>query len=243
MPKIRVFAGPNGSGKSSLFKQVQKQFSPIPFVNADEIEKEFNACGFVNLKNWKLICTKKDLSNFLKTQSSISLLRKASAENLPIALKLIDNCLLGSATKNSYEAALAAGFIRKCLLISQKSFAFETVMSHDSKLDELKKMKSNGFTIYLYFICTDSPILNIERVKDRISKGGHAVAISKIKKRYVEALNNLSKASSIADKTFFIDNSGKEFELLGIYDRKKFQLLSSMDCKWLNKYFLKIETT
>lgn len=47
-------------------------------------------------------------------------------------------------------------------------FAFETVMSHKSKIKEIAAAKKKGYKIYLYFVCIDNPDINIERVKDRV---------------------------------------------------------------------------
>lgn len=48
MPRLRVFAGPNGSGKSTI-----KESLPLAliktYVNADELEKQAKATGFIDL--------------------------------------------------------------------------------------------------------------------------------------------------------------------------------------------------
>ena len=61
------------------------------------------------------------------------------------------------------------------------SFSFETVMSHPSKIKELKKAKEKGYRIYLYFVCTDDAEINVNRVANRIEKGGHPVDVYKIR--------------------------------------------------------------
>lgn len=86
-------------------------------------------------------------------------------------------------------------------------------MSHISKLDEVKKAKKLGYKTYLYFICLDSPLLNISRVENRVSKGGHSVNTQKIVSRYSSTLNNLLSALRLFDKSFLFDNS-KEMLLI-----------------------------
>jgi len=54
------------------------------------------------------------------------------------------------------------------MTLSKKSFSYETVMSHFSKVDEIKYLIQNGYNAYLYFICVDSHAINISRVQDRI---------------------------------------------------------------------------
>jgi predicted ABC-type ATPase len=108
----------------------------------------------------------------------------------------------------SYISACLAEFLRhKMILESDSSFAFETVFSHPSKLDEIRLAKENGYKIYLYYIATKGPLLNQERVSERIIEGGHAVPLEKIKDRYYRSLNNAYQAMLLADKAFFFDNT------------------------------------
>jgi predicted ABC-type ATPase len=45
-------------------------------------------------------------------------------------------------------------------------------MSHTSKLNEIEAMVAKGYRSYLYFVCTDSPVVNVSRVNNRVEKGG-----------------------------------------------------------------------
>ena len=47
--------------------------------------------------------------------------------------------------------------------------------SHPSKLDLIGFAHLNNYKVYLYFIGTETPIMNLERVKERVKKGGHPV--------------------------------------------------------------------
>ncbi len=82
---------------------------------------------------------------------------------------------------DGYVAAAIANFLREELLACERSFAFETVMSHESKVNFLAKARSQGYKTYLYFITTDSAELNVERVKQRVARGGHDVLPEKIR--------------------------------------------------------------
>src|SRR5690606_4974445 len=108
---------------------------------------------------------------------------------------------------NSYLASVIAEFFRFILLECQATFSFETVMSHSSKISFLEKAKRKGFKIYLYFISTQDPSINVNRVKIRVSKGGHAVDKDKIEKRYYHSMELLSEAFLNADRAFIFDNS------------------------------------
>ena len=91
---------------------------------------------------------------------------------------------------------------------------FETVMSHESKIEILKKSKDLGYKNYLYYICTDDVELNISRVKERVLDGGHDVPKEKIKKRYFNSLELLHKTVKHTYRTYIFDNSGENSILI-----------------------------
>ena len=65
---------------------------------------------------------------------------------------------------DSYLAADLAELIRQQLLASDKNFTYETVMSHRSKIDFLHSALERSYKVYLYFIATEDPQININRV-------------------------------------------------------------------------------
>jgi predicted ABC-type ATPase len=65
-----------------------------------------------------------------------------------------------------------------------RSFSFETVFSHPSKLGILDEAGIRGFEITLFFISVDDPEINVERVKTRVHQGGHDVPADRIIARY-----------------------------------------------------------
>jgi predicted ABC-type ATPase len=83
----------------------------------------------------------------------------------------------------------------------------ETVMSHDSKLTLMRDAKARGFRIILIYITTVDPVINCERVKLRVERGGHDVPEDRIINRYFKSLDQLKKAVDIAHYTELYDNS------------------------------------
>ncbi|MEY4210774.1 MAG: hypothetical protein RLZ92_1155, partial [Pseudomonadota bacterium] len=47
-PRLRMFAGPNGSGKSTIKAVIEPALLGI-YINPDDIEKEINQLGFLDL--------------------------------------------------------------------------------------------------------------------------------------------------------------------------------------------------
>jgi len=86
-------------------------------------------------------------------------------------------------------------------------FVFETVFSSGEKMDFLLKAKDAGFFIRIFYVCTESPLININRIAQRYLNGGHEVPISKTISRYFGSLKNLTEAIRIADRVYLYDNS------------------------------------
>jgi predicted ABC-type ATPase len=99
---------------------------------------------------------------------------------------------------------------REGLIEKKISFSFETVMSHPSKVDILVRAKEAGFLVRLFFVGTDDPQTNIERVALRVAQGGHDVPEDKVVARWARTMELLSEAISSAHETFVFDNSVAE---------------------------------
>jgi predicted ABC-type ATPase len=242
MPKdkrLRLFAGPNGSGKSTLFNEFKKQYDPGYFINADELEKLLSQKGLIDLSEIGLKASQKALTAFMKTESAKSLIKKASQENKTIDISVNKNFIIDKSKKtHSYEASLAAAFIRHLLYKNNKSFSFETVMSHSSKLKEIEEANNNGYKTYLYFVCTDNPEINVSRVENRVDKGGHPVDLNKIISRYPGTLENLFPAIKLTHRAYLFDNSGKEQKLIAEVFEGALQLKTATVPQWFMEYVI-----
>lgn len=105
------------------------------------------------------------------------------------------------------KAAEKATLWRQECLRQKKDFAFETVFSSLEKLNFLKEAKKQGYFIRFFFVGTESPMINVQRIALRVLKGGHTVAIPKILSRYEKAMINAAEAATFVDRAYFYDNS------------------------------------
>jgi len=87
-------------------------------------------------------------------------------------------------------------------------------MSHESKVNILTRARSRGYRTYLYFVATDDPELNVQRVRVRALAGGHAVPRKKIVERFARSLALLPAAIRESDRAYLFDNSGANHVLL-----------------------------
>jgi len=107
-------------------------------------------------------------------------------------------------------AQLLARFLRQLMLDQRKRFSFETVFSHPSNLDIMRDAVAAGYKVYLYFVSTESPEINVFRVAYRVKQKGHDVPEDKIRERYYRSLSLMREAASISYQAFFFDNSNNE---------------------------------
>ncbi|MDZ7898047.1 MAG: zeta toxin family protein [Arcicella sp.] len=100
------------------------------------------------------------------------------------------------------------------LIESQKDFAIETTLSSKNHLQTIKKAQEQGFEITLLFFWLNSVELAKERVKIRVSKGGHNIPQEIIARRYERGLENLERYCALCNDWFVYDNSNNLSELI-----------------------------
>jgi predicted ABC-type ATPase len=107
----------------------------------------------------------------------------------------------------SLKAQQMADAAREQCLAAGKSFSFETVMSHESKIQFMHRAKAAGFFTQLYFVATGDPKLNVGRVRTRVASGGHDVPEDRIFARYHRTIGLLPQAMLASDRAVVFDNS------------------------------------
>lgn len=236
--RLRLFGGPNGSGKSTIFRLVDQNYDIGHYINPDIIERDLKTVGYISLNKFGINLS--DSDRFDRFVRSHSLTSKARSQGFEISVFGSGTRIMCDKFKTlSYEAALIADFLRDELISRGSKMTFESVMSHPSKIDILQTAKSSGYKTYLYFICTSSPEINIERVKLRIKEGGHAVDKDRIEDRYYKSLRLLKSAVSNTYRAFIWDNSGKQPELiLEVFEGKDVTFKSNSVPVWVSEYLL-----
>lgn len=212
--RVRIFAGPNGSGKSTIInyiRQIKIQDRPIDFgiyINADDIAQDL-VLGTFRFSNYGLNGTKRnDFVAFALSSGLIS--TEYTEENLRSSFRLVDNntIKLEIPSANERLAQIIAAFVRVKLMENGQKLSFETVFSHRSKIEFMRIARDNGYKVYLYFVSTETPTINVSRIKEvRVKDGGHDVPEEKIKSRYKRSMNNLYDAAQLAHQCYFFDNS------------------------------------
>ena len=103
----------------------------------------------------------------------------------------------------------------------------------------LRKSRELGYKIYLYYIATSDPYINISRVKNRVILKGHDVPEDKITNRYYRSLGFLKEAVKLTNRAYIFDNSSVETSwICEITDGKLVDMKVDTIPKWVNEYLL-----
>lgn len=79
------------------------------------------------------------------------------------------------------------------LLEHNKTFSIETTLATKSYINLVRRAHCKGYRVHLIFFWLETPELAIQRVAERVSKGGHNIPTEVIYRRYVVGISNLFK--------------------------------------------------
>lgn len=93
------------------------------------------------------------------------------------------------------QAAIRAGRLMLArireLTLAGKSFGFETTLAGKSYVKLLKDLKDKGYEVHLYFLWLPKVSIAIERVAQRVRKGGHNIPDDVVRRRFKSGIRNL----------------------------------------------------
>ncbi|MBS1615868.1 MAG: zeta toxin family protein [Bacteroidetes bacterium] len=247
--RLRVFAGPNGSGKSSIIQSVRETVvygKPIDFgyyINADDIARALRT-GQFSFTEFDIAVTKKEILDFAEPSGLLN--KDFTIEDLDNSFSLRSGMLrVKDKAQVEKVAQIVARHLREALFAARRRFSFETVFSHESNIDIMRRAAEAGYKVYLYFVATEFPEINQYRVALRVKKGGHHVPPDKVEQRYFRSLDLLYEAAQTAYQAFFFDNSiddepyrlVEHFKMSG-EERVWDQTDQSTWTNWFKKYYV-----
>lgn len=77
------------------------------------------------------------------------------------------------------------------LIDNAQSFALETTLSGKGHVKLIKRAENAGYQVVLHFLWLPGPRESIQRVRQRVIKGGHHVPAKDIRRRYPRIFHNL----------------------------------------------------
>lgn len=91
-------------------------------------------------------------------------------------------------------------------IANQESFITETVFSHRSKVRLVEDALEANYSVHLHVVMI--PVeLSVQRVLERVRRGGHSVPEEKIRARYDRLWGLVREAVNLADAAQVLDNS------------------------------------
>ena len=143
---------------------------------------------------------------------------------------------------DAYAAAEVARQQRCDLVRQRTSFVFETVLSDPvgEKIGFLDRCSQDGFKVILVFVAIRDAEMSIQRVGMRVSQGGHAVPMEKLRARHSRTLANLKRAIRLLPQVRIYDNSdlAKPYEHVATFLNGRPQLGLGMLSDWLQRHLV-----
>ena len=94
------------------------------------------------------------------------------------------------------------------LAASRADFAFETTLASRTFAPWLRRLQEEGYVVHLIYLWLPSADLAVERVAERVRRGGHAVPEAVIRRRFERSLSNFFNSYRLlADSWLMLDNS------------------------------------
>lgn len=106
-----------------------------------------------------------------------------------------DEIARGLSPFNPEDVAIEAGRLMlqriEALLERGETFSIETTLATKSYINLVRRAQSKGYSVKVLFFWLNSPELAIQRVAERVAKGGHNIPEPVIRRRYTAGISNL----------------------------------------------------
>jgi predicted ABC-type ATPase len=91
---------------------------------------------------------------------------------------------------------------------ARADFAFETTLAGRSYVPVVRRLRSVGFAVHMFYLWIPAPELALLRIRDRVANGGHNVPEAAVRRRFRRTLSNLfALYRPLLDTLHFFDNS------------------------------------
>lgn len=111
-------------------------------------------------------------------------------------------------------------------LAQRQSVHIETTLAGNGNthIKLIQKAHQQGFEVCLLYVSLRNSQIAIDRVQERVDKGGHGIAPELIKKRYSQSLKNLVAVSAYVDQVKIFDNT---YKLILVYARNHQEIVEN----------------
>lgn len=141
----------------------------------------------------------------------------------------------------AFAAARQAVARCRTLVENQESFILESTLAGHGALSRMRAAKQAGFRTLRIYVSLGDPELHIERVRLRVSLGGHDIPDGDIRRRYIRSLLHAPEAIRLADETVILDNSGSQPERILMLKNGQIIWRASSLAPWVQKLVVRLE--
>lgn len=132
--------------------------------------------------------------------------------------------------ENPEKSALKAGRLMlnkmEFLIGEEISCALETTLSARIYFNFIRRAQKQGYKVNLIFLKLENTKLAQERVLTRVSKGGHNIEPTVIRRRFERGLNNLKEYLKIVDTASVYEASGLNLIEIVRKNKNKMEILN-----------------
>ena len=115
------------------------------------------------------------------------------------------------------------------------SFTQETTLAGYRTVRTIKQARKQGYYITMYSVGLSSMEESIDRITNRVRKGGHNIPIDDVKRRYEKRISSLSRVIPLCDEVIFYDNENGFIKVAEIKNNK-FRYFNGYKPKWIVEY-------
>ncbi|HXY24382.1 MAG TPA: hypothetical protein VEI73_07005 [Candidatus Acidoferrum sp.] len=107
-------------------------------------------------------------------------------------------------------------------------FGFETTLAGRGHLNLVRRLKELSYTVRFFYLWLPTPDLALQRIHERVSRGGHDVPEAVVQRRFARSINNfLVHYRPIADEWILFDNSGAALSVIALQKEGKLRILET----------------
>jgi len=121
-----------------------------------------------------------------------------------------------------------------------KSIILESTLSGLFLKKMILEFKKKNYLVTTIFVYLNNPEISIDRIKVRVSKGGHHVPDADVKRRFERGINNFwNRYRQMSDNWILVNNSETSFEQVAIKGDRNFEILNEVLFSSFNKLIKK----
>lgn len=135
---------------------------------------------------------------------------------------------------NIKAGKMAIDEINYCLK-NNISFTQETTLAGHRTVRTIKQARKQGYYITMYYVGLNSIDESLQRIANRVRKGGHNIPSGDVKRRFEKRISSLAEVIPLCDEIIFYDNENGFVKVAEIKNNK-FLYSNGYKPDWIVKY-------